>query len=422
MLTDTGIKAAIKAAAEAAAKAAVEKPHEKEKLSRLSDGKGLQLWIYPDGRRYWRYRYRHKGSPKLISFGVYPDVSLKLARERHEEARRLVKAGIDPSARRKEEKRQRENTFEGVALEWLETKRRTLTESTWQRDHDQLLNMAGPKLGKRPIAEIEPSEVLAVLKGLEAKGLGDTAIRVRGVIGRVFRYAVGNGLCKHDVTADLRGALAPVRVNHYPSITDPVKVGALLRAIDGFDGMAATCSALKLAPYVFTRPGELRTAEWSEIDLDATDPTWRIPAVKMKMRDEHVVPLSTQAVAILKEIQQVSAGKRHVFPAIGGGDRPISENTLNGALRRLGYDTKSQMCAHGFRSMASTLLNEQGWHPDLIELQLAHKERNSVRAAYNKAQRLAERRRMMQAWADYLDGLRAGSGNVVGIGAAKRSA
>ncbi|HTV76656.1 MAG TPA: integrase arm-type DNA-binding domain-containing protein [Steroidobacteraceae bacterium] len=419
MLTDTGIKAAIKAAGE--------KPLTSKPSSKLSDGKGLHLWVYPGGRCYWRFRYRIGGVEKMLSFGTYPDVPLKLARGRHEEARKLVAAGIDPSAKRREKKAERANTFDAIATEWMTRRRgsvnrktkRVLAESTWERDNG-LVKMASEELGKKPIAQIEVQDVLAVIQDIEEKGLIDTAHRVRGVISRVFKYAILTKRAKHDVVADIdKDELAARGEVHYPSITDPTQVGALLRAIDGFDGMAPTCAALRLAPLVFTRPGELRAAEWSEMDVDSKEPTWRIPAPKMKMRDEHVVPLSTQAVAILKKIQQVSGDKRYVFPAIGVGDRPLSENTLNSALRRLGYDTKKQMCAHGFRSMASTLLNEQGWHPDLIELQLAHKERNSVRGAYNKSVRLADRRRMMQAWADYLDGLRAGSGNVVGIGAKK---
>jgi len=394
--------------------AAIRAAKPRQKAYKLRDGKGLHILIDPRGGRYWRFRYRVGGVEKMLSLGVYPAVGLKLARDRRDDARRVVAAKADPSAKRQEENATRANTFAAVADEFMELKRKTLSKSTWQRDRDQLVNMAGPKLGKRPIAAIEADEVLAVLRGLEEKGLGDTAHRVRGVIGRVMRYAVASGLAKHDTTAGLRGALAPVATVNYPSITDPAKVGALLRATDGFDGMPSTLAALRLAPLVFVRPGELRTAEWSEFDLNAKEPTWRIPAAKMKMRDEHLVPLSTQAVSILKEIQALTGDGRYAFRAIGGGQRPLSENTLNGALRRLGYDTRSEICAHGFRSMASTMLNEQGWHPDLIELQLAHKERNSVRAAYNKAQRLGERRKMMQAWADYLDGLKA-SDNIVAL-------
>ena len=388
--------------------AAIRAAKPRQKPYKLPDGRGLHLLIDPSGGRWWRFRYRHGGHEKMLSLGRHPDTSLKLARERREEARQLVGDGVDPSAKRQKEKAARADTFSAVADEWLALKKKTLSEGTWQRDRDQLQKLAGPKLGKRPIADIEAQEVLAVLRDLESKGFGDTAHRVRGVIGRVFRYAIATGRAKHDLSQDLRGALAPVATRHYPSLTDPTKVGALLRAIDSFDGQPASIAALKLSPLLFVRPGELRTAEWAEFDLEGKDPTWRIPGPKMKMKEEHLVPLSSQAVAILKGLQPLTGGGKYVFPAIGGGQRPLSENTINAALRRLGY-AKEEMTAHGFRSMASTLLNEQGWHPDLIELQLAHAERNQVRAAYNKAQRLSERRKMMQAWTDYLDGLKAGA-------------
>src|SRR5207253_1349876 len=252
---------------------------------------------------------------------------------------------------------------------------------------DQLVKLAGPYLGNRPIADIEAPELLAVLKRLEKKGIHDTAHRVRAVCGRVFRYAIATGRAKHDISADLKGALAPKGTQSYAAITEPSKVGQLLRAIQEYDGQPTTHAALRLAPYVFVRPGELRGASWSEFDLDGAE--WRIPAERMKMGELHLVPLSRQAVAILRELQPLTGGGRYVFPAIGPQERPLSENTLSAALRRLGY-SRDEMTAHGFRSTASTLLNEQGWNPDIIELQLAHKERNKVRAAYNRAQRLDE--------------------------------
>ena len=263
-----------------------------------------------------------------------------------------------------------------------------------------------PYLGSKPIASIEAPDLLEVLKRIEGKGVIDTAHRTREVCGRIFRYAIATGRAKHDIAADLVGALAPRTTTHHAAITDPVKVGALLRAIDAYDGQATTGAALKLAAYVFVRPGELRAAEWSGFVLDGDEPLWRIPAERMKMREAHVVPLAQQSVDILKALVPITGRQQYVFPAIGGGGRPMSENTLNGAIRRLGYSGE-EMTSHGFRSMASALLNEQGVHPDLIELQLAHAERNTVRAAYNRAQRLAERRVMMQNWANYLDNLRA---------------
>lgn len=284
-----------------------------------------------------------------------------------------------------------------------DTKKDSLSESTWQRDRDQLLKIVGPYLASRPIAEIEAPELLAILKRLEKRGVLDTAHRVRAVCGRVFRYAIATGRMARDISSDLKGALAPKRSRSYAAITNPVRVGRLLRAIGGYDGQSTTHAALRLAPYVFVRPGELRAAEWAEFDLIGRE--WRIPAQRMKMKELHIVPLSRQAVSILLELQPLTSKGRYVFPAIGKRERPLSENTLSAALRRIGY-TSEEMTAHGFRTIASTLLNEQGWNPDLIELQLAHKERNKVRAAYNRAQRLDERRKMMQAWADFLDGLR----------------
>lgn len=377
---------------------------------KLFDERGLFLLVTPAGGRLWRFRYRLGGVEKLLTLGAYPDVPLKRAREKRDDARRLVADGIDPSARRQAERSAAANTFVAVADEWLMIKKPSLAPGTWQRDHDQLHKWVVPYLGNRPIASIEAPDLLDVLRRIEGKGISDTAHRTREVCGRVFRYAIATGRATRDITADLRGALAPRTTKNYAAVTDPAKVGALLRAIDGYDGQPATAAALKLAPYVFVRPGELRAAEWSEFSLDGLEPEWRIPATRMKMGEAHIVPLSRQTVAILHELRPITGNQCYVFPAIGGGGRPLSENTLNGALRRLGYSS-DQMTAHGFRSIASTLLNERGVHPDLIELQLAHAERNRVRAAYNRAQRFAERRVMMQNWADYVDTLRTLSGN-----------
>ena len=375
---------------------------------KVSDEKGLYLLVKPNGARLWRYKYRHAGIEKLLAIGRYPDVSLREARDRRDDARKLVANHVDPSLKKRIEREGRANTFAAVGEEWLETKRVSLSASTWQRDRDQLVKIVGPYLGKRPIAEIEAPELLAVLKRLEKKGLHDTAHRVRAVCGRVFRYAIATGRASRDISGDLKGALAAKGTQSYAAITDPARVGQLMRAIEDYDGQATTHAALKLAPYVFVRPGELRAAEWSEFDLDRSE--WRIPAERMKMREAHIVPLARQALEILREVHKRTGEGRFVFPAIGKRERPLSENTLNAALRRLGY-AKDEMTAHGFRSIASTLLNEEGWHPDLIELQLAHKERNKVRAAYNRAQRLEERRKMMRAWADYVDELRERTGD-----------
>jgi integrase len=325
-----------------------------------------------------------------------PITSLKRAREKRDDARRNVADGVDPSAKRRTEHDAETNTFVAVADEWLLTKKNALTPATWERDHRQLHKWVVPYLGNKPISSIEAPDLLEVLKRIEAKGVIDTAHRTREVCGRVFRYAIATGRAKHDVAADLVGALAPRTTQHHAAITDPVKVGELLRAIDGYDGQPTTAAALRLAPYVFVRPTELRAAEWSEITLDGAQPEWSIPVELMKMREAHIVPLARQSVNILRGLQPITGRQRYVFPAIGGGGRPLSENTLNGGIRRLGY-SREEMTAHGFRTLASTLLNEQGVHPDLIELQLAHAERNTVRAAYNRAQRLGERRAMMQS-------------------------
>jgi integrase len=376
------------------------------------DGGGLYLQVAPSGS-YWRMKFRYGGKEKLLSFGVYPEVSLGEARKRRDEERALLRAGRDPAAEKQAAKLRAKistaNTFGAIAEEWLDKQRVKLAEVTATKAV-WLLGMAS-SLNKRPIAEIEAPDVLAVLRTIEAAGHHETARRVKQRIGQVFRYAIATGRATRDPTPDLRGALTPVVSTPRAAITDPNAVANLLRAIDGYTGQPATHAALRLAPLVFARPGNLRAMEWTELDLDAAE--WRIPAGKMKMREAHVVPLSSQAVAILRELQPLTGSGRYVFPSLRTRQRPMSENTVNAALRRLGYD-KDTMTGHGFRAMASTRLNEMGWSPDVIERQLAHAERNTVRAVYNRAQYMAERRKMMQVWADYLDNLRIG-GNVIPI-------
>jgi len=385
----------------------------KDKPYKLADGKGLHLTITPEGGRWWRLRYRHGGKEKMLSLGTYPEVGLGTARDRRDAARKLIANGIDPSAERKASKSCAADTFEAMAREFMEKKRRKITDSTWQRDMDQLERIYFPSLGSRPISTIGAPDLLASLRRVEKAGNVETAHRARGLAGRVFRYAIASGKAHHDVAADLRGALEPAIKRSYPAITDPSEVGALMRAIHGYTGHDVAAAALKLAPLLFVRPGELRKAEWAEFNLEGDEPLWRIPAEKMKARREHLVPLCPQAVDILDELQLVSGHRIYVFPAIGQANRPMSENTLGAALLRLGY-SRDTMVAHGFRSMASTLLNEQGWHPDLIELQLAHKDKDETRRTYNRAARLPDRRKMMTAWANYLDELKA-SGNVTRI-------
>ena len=349
------------------------------------------------------------GVEKLLSLGAYPDVPLKRAREKREDARKLVADGIDPSAKRQAERATQVETFEAIAKEWLELQSKSLAVETMEILGTRLKSFLYPYVGSRPIASITAQELLAALRRIEARGKHETAHRVRSLAGRVLRYAVATGRAQHDVAADLKGALAPVKSRNFASVTEPARVGELLRAIDGYSGQPITALALKLAPLVFVRPGEFRGAEWSEFDLEGAE--WRIPAARMKMGEQHIVPLSRQAVAILRELHILTGSGRYVFPSLLSAERPMSDNTINAALRRLGYGSDEQT-GHGFRSMASTLLNEQGFPPDVIELQLAHGERNKVRAAYNRAQRLGERRKMMQEWGNFLDVLRATSMSV----------
>jgi integrase len=384
--------------------AAIQAAKPREKPYKLFDQGGLFLLVHPNGGRYWRLKYRMHGREKLLALGTFPDVSLAKARARRDDARKLIADKTDPSVVKQTEKTADAETFKAIALEWLAKQKlaaATVEKAKWT--FEQLLF---PELGDRPIRQITAPLLLAALRKLETRGKIETAHRTKQRASQIFRYAIATGRAEHDPAADLRGALTPLEVEHRAAITEPKRVGELLRAIEHYIGQPSTHYALKLAPYVFVRPGELRGAEWTEIDLDNAE--WRIPAERMKMRDAHYVPLASQTVAILREIQPLTGTGRFVFPSLRTNTRPISEGTLNAAIRRVGF-SKEEMTSHGFRTMASTLLNEQGWHPDLIELQLAHAERNKVRAAYNRAQRLDERRKMMQAYADYLDGLKTGA-------------
>jgi len=371
---------------------------------KLFDGDGLYLYLSTTGHRAWRFKYYIDGREKHLHFGRYPEISLKAAREQRLEARRALETGNDPAVILQGERAARSATFEALAMEWLGLQRNKLTLKTYENKRDRFVDFVFPYLGKRSIGSIKPLDVLDVLKRIEARGRHETAHRVRSECGNVFRYAVVTGRAERDPTVDLRGAIAAVVRRNRPAIVDPARIGELMRAISGYRGDVSTEFALKLLPLTFVRPGELRLAEWPEFNLKAAE--WRIPATRMKMRELHVVPLSNQALSLLTDLYVLTGSGRLVFPSIRSKDRPISDNTLNAALRRQGFGG-DEMVAHGFRSMASTCLNEQGWHPDLIELQLAHAERNESRGAYNRAQRLPERRRMMQAWADYLDALRA---------------
>lgn len=375
----------------------------KDKSYKIFDERGLYLIIDKSGRRHWRLRYYLRGKEKLISLGPYPYVSLKRAREKREEARTLIVEGIDPAAKRKAEKLAEGETFEAIAEEWLNLQTRNLKPNTLSMLRARVRTYLNPYIGSQPVGQITAPELLAALRKTEARGKNETAHRARAIAGRIFRYAIATGRAERDVAADLKDALAPVKGRNFAAITDPTRVGELMRAINGYVGHPVTALALRLAPLVFVRPGELRGAEWAEFDLANAE--WRIPGVRMKMGEQHIVPLSRQALEILNELKALTGNSKYVFPSLLSRHRPMSENTVNAALRRLGYSSEEHT-GHGFRSMASTLLNEQGFAPDIIELQLAHVERNKVRAAYNRAQRLGERRKMMQAWADYLDTLR----------------
>lgn len=378
-------------------------------IRKLHDGAGLYLWVYEDGRKYWRLRYWMAGKEKSLSLGVYPEIGLKEARQRRDDNRRLMGESIDPSAERKAGKlRQRRaaaNSFEAVAREWYAKQLHT-----WVPKHaaDVLRRFevnAFPFIGARPIAEIEAPELLEMSRKIEKRGAHDLAHRLMQACGQVFRYGIAAGVCRRDVAADLRGALTPHVKTHQAAVR-PEEVPALLRAIDTYaeQGDKQTMHALQLLALTFVRTNELIGAEWSEFDQDAA--LWVIPAARMKMKTEHIVPLSTQALAILGELQTLAGRSRFVFPG-RNRDKPISNNTMLFALYRLGY--KGKMTGHGFRAVASTMLNEQGYRPDVIERQLAHCERDEVRGAYNRAEYLGERATMMQSWADYLDKIKAGA-------------
>ncbi|MGY3558707.1 integrase [Bradyrhizobium sp. USDA 4463] len=379
-------------------------------LTKLSDGGGLQLWVMPDGAKRWRLAYRHNSKQKTLALGVYPTVSLREAREARDDAKRLLSSGRDPSLVRKLEKAAKAkasaNTFNALADELLEKKR---VEGKAERTFDKvewLLNLARADLGGRPVAEIAAPEVLRVLKTVEARGRLETAKRLRATIGQVFRFAVATGRADTDPTASLRGAIASPVVQHRAAIVEPKAFGGLLRAIASYEGAPETKAALELLALTFARPGEIRAAEWSEFDLEGA--IWSIPAAKMKMRRPHRVPLAPQAVTLLRELQRITGNGLFVFPSNRSRERCMSENTLNAALRRLGFG-KNEMSAHGFRSAASSILNESGlWHADAIERQLAHVDADSVRRAYARADFWEERVRMMAWWTEKCEELRRG--------------
>ena len=393
----------------------VEKAKPGDKPRKMFDERGLYLLIQPNGGRWWRFRYRFAGKELLMSLGTYPDVSLARARKRRDAARELLAEGIDPAAQRKAEKEASGATFEAVALDWFEKFKVQWTAGTGKKILDRMKKHLFPPLGKKVVREITAPDLLAVLEKIKARGRHETARRMRQIFGQVARYAVRSGKADHDVSAALKGALADVQVVHRAAIVDPKKVGALLRVLDGYDGSLIVKCALRLAPLTFVRPGELRKAEWSEIDLDAA--TWTIPAWKMKMRSSLTVPLASQAVAILRELHRVTGDGKYVFPSARTTARPMSDNAVLAALRRSGIPG-DEMTGHGFRAMARTILDEVlGFRVDIVEHQLGHAVKDPNGRAYNRTSFLPERTKMMQAWADYLAELKAGTSAVKGASA-----
>ncbi|WP_321853402.1 tyrosine-type recombinase/integrase [Burkholderia cenocepacia] len=390
-----------------------------DKPVRLFDGGGLYLEIAPSGGKWWRLKYRFGGKEKRYSLGVYPEVTLATARKKRDEAREKLAAGIDPGEAKKAEKRASllaaAHSFEVVARGWMDERKTTVEPAQHAKTLARMENDVFPWLGKRPIAEIDAPEILVVLKRVDGRGARFTAHRIRSEISRVFRYGIKEGHCKADPARDLVDAIPPAQTTHFASITEPEKVGEMLRAFDGFTGTFPVLCALKLAPMLFVRPGELRKAEWAQFDLDKGE--WRYFVNKTKT--DHLVPLAAQAVTILRELHALTGEGIYVFPGARDRNRPMSEAAINAALRRLGYDTRTEITGHGFRAMARTILHEElEEKPEVIEHQLAHTVPDSLGRAYNRTKFIKARRSMMQQWADYLDKLKAGA-EIIPIAAAR---
>lgn len=380
----------------------------KEKDYKLSDGKGLYLLVNKKGNKYWRLKFRFAQKEKVLALGVYPEVSLKNARDKTYTARKLLDEGIDPTSIRKAQKlsilKASANSFEVIAWEWFEKEQNAWSPAHIKKQKYLLERNLIPYLGKYPITDITPLILLDCLRRAESRDALETARRLKQVSGQIFRYAVATGRAERDPSADLKGALKTPQVRHFSAITEPKKLGELLRAIDGFEGTPTVAIALRLAPLLFVRPGELRKMEWSEIDFKTKE--WNIPADKMKMNQSHLVPLSMQVMALLKELEPLTGRWQYVFPSERSKKKPMSDNTLNAALRRLGY-TKEEVTAHGFRATARTLLDEElEYEPHLIEHQLAHEVKDSLGRAYNRTKHLSQRKIMMQVWSDYLYSLK----------------
>lgn len=381
----------------------------RDKVYTMADGGGMYLEVAPSGTKVWRMAYRQQnGKSNRLTFGTYPEISLAEARSKRAVARKQLSESIDPAQRKREEKSLHATasslSFEKVAREWLAKTSADRAVTTQQKNTNWLEKNIFPQIGAMPIAAIKPADVLSALRKIEARGAFESTHKIKQLCGQVFRFGVASSICERDVTADLRGALASVPGAHFAAITDPLGAATLLRAIHAYSGHPYAVAALQLAPLVFVRPGELRSAEWKEFDLTAAE--WRIPGSKMKMSNDHIVPLSKQALAILTRMQAMTGGEKYVFPSIRTSDRCMSENTINAALRNMGFD-KETMTGHGFRAMARTILDEVlEERVDLIEHQLAHQVKDPNGRAYNRTAHMPARRKMMQRWADYLDGLR----------------
>lgn len=391
---------------------AIRKAKPGDKPRKLADAKGLFLLVTPNGGKWWRFKFRFGGKEKLLSLGTYPDVTLKAARDKRDDARRLLSEGIDPGQHRKATKtmkaEQAANNFEAVAREWFSKNLPNWAESHSGKIMGRLENDAFPWIGVRPIADITAPEVLEMLRRIESRGAIETAHRVRGYCGQIFRYAVATGRAERDPSADLRGAIPPTRPKHFATLTDPNEISKLLRSIDTYSGSLVVKSALSLAPLVFVRPGELRKAQWADIDFDAAEWHYSVSKTRNSGVAEHIVPLSSQAVTILCDLHPLTGSRPYVFPSNRGEGRPMSENTVNAALRGLGYDGNT-ITGHGFRAMARTVLDEVLDYPiHIIEQQLAHAVKDPLGRAYNRTAHLPQRCEMMQKWADYLDTIKEG--------------
>lgn len=384
--------------------AAIRKAKPEAKARKLSDGRGLFLLVHPNGGRWWRFKYRIAGREKLLSLGTYPEVSLAVARDKRDAARKLVAAGIDPAEERRAKRDEAGNTFEAVATEWFDKFSEKWSPSHTRTVRGRLDLHLIPYIGKIPVRALTAADILKPLRRIETKKANETARRCLQIVSLVLRYAVASNRADDDPCHNLRGALNPVEVEHHAAITDPAEVGALLRAIDDYKGSMIVKCALRLAPLVFVRPGELRKAEWSEINFLRAQ--WEISGEKMKMKQPHIVPLSTQALAILRELFPVTGDGKRLFPSGRSAERPMSDNAILSALRRMEIP-KDVMSGHGFRAMARTILDEVlGVRVDLIEHQLAHAVKDPNGRAYNRTAFLPERTKMMQTWADYLDALK----------------